>query len=226
VARRKAEKRSRQSREAVRTGRHRQINKDLEARNLEPEKKRCSLCQVLKSVEGFYTRRVKLKSGAIVQRVESWCKECTKERQKAYRKRQGPQKGGWASYREKLSGAKLERYLEKQRQRSTAYRRRNGSPPGTPRIPPRKEGLKKRVPVEPLAVFLESKEKGSTRRLACISGVDERRFTAILKREIKDISLRVVDEILVGLHCAEELATLYPLQQPRVGYRVISLPKA
>lgn len=81
------------------------------------------------------------------------------------------------------------------------------------------------MPVEPLAVFLESKEKGSVRRLSRLSGVDERRFQAILKRETKGISLKLVDEILVGLDCAEELATLYPLPEPRVGYRVISLPK-
>jgi len=210
-------------RQKISDGRRTAILAELKERTEEPQSKRCSLCRETKVIDAFYTRRVKLKSGALVQRAESWCKECTRTRQKKYRAKEV--KRSWAEYRASLKGARLERYLEKQRARSTAYRRKNGSPARNPRMPPKQTPWGKRIAVGPLALFLESLEEGGARRLSRQCGVDERRITSILGREAEAISLQVADAILTGLGYAEELNTLYPPAQPRAGYRVLSLPE-
>lgn len=212
----------RSERKKISDGRRRAILAELRERTEEPQSKRCSLCRETKSIDLFYTRRVKLKSDALVQRADSWCKACTRARQKKYRAKEA--KRSWAEYRAGLKGHKLERYLEKQRARSAAYRRKNGSPVGKPRIPPKQTRWGGRVSGEPLALFLESLERGPI-QLSRQCGVDERRIVSILGRETKTISLRNVDRILTGLDYAEELNTLYPPKQPRAGYRVVSIPE-
>lgn len=211
----------RSERQKISDGRRAAILAELRERTEEPQSKRCSLCRKTKCIDLFYTRRIKLKSGALVQRADSWCKDCTRARQKKYRAKE---KRSWAQYRAGLKGHRLERYLEKQRARSAAYRRKNGAPERGARIPPKQTPWGGRISVEPLALFLESLEDDGARKLSRRCGVDERRITSILGRETRTISLRVADAILVGLGYAEELNTLYPSKQPRSGYRVIDVP--
>lgn len=84
----------------------------------------------------------------------------------------------------------------------------------------RKIGESHRLPVEPIAEFLEGRSEDRT-QLSEVTGVHERRLLGIERRECATVTLPMVDKILVGLGCMEEMNNLYPTDDDLVGYGVL-----
>ena len=195
----------------------------------EPTLKRCNKCQEWLPVEKFYTRRYKRKSGFVSVLLSPRCRQCTQEDHREYAARR--EREGIDIKRREFANHK--RWVERNRERKNRYQREwrrakrleEGKEPGPVWHKYRAEAeetAKDLVPVEPLAEFLHEKGHGPA-EISIRSGLSERSVTRILHQEHRRVSLRVVDEILMGLGCQEELHTLYPLEEREniVGYAVL-----
>lgn len=223
MARKRGFKISRKQRELLSEIAKQRFRDSLKDRT-EPDRKRCSKCLAFKPVEEFWTRRSKLKSGVVVQRPMSWCKDCTRKIQKArYEKTKEQRKQEMRDYHARTKGLKA--HQQKRRETQAAQRRKLGYQPSKWDVGQGPNGGP-RLPVEPIARFIEERlEKEAKKQLARITGVDPRRLYELKERLVSSVSLATVDAILFGLGFPELLNELYPLppeEAERVGYKVIS----
>jgi hypothetical protein len=224
VARKKGTKISRQQRELLSEIAKQRFRESLVDR-IEPDRKRCSKCLAFKSVEEFWTRRSKLRSGVVVQRPMSWCKDCTREIQKArYEKTKEQRKQGMRLYHARTKDKKVHR--QKRRETQALRRRKLGYEPSKWDAKQGPNGGP-RLPVEPIARFIEERlEKETQKQLARITGIHPRRLYEMERRAVSGVSLATVDAILSGFDLPELLNELYPMppeEGERVGYKIISI---
>lgn len=70
---------------------------------------------------------------------------------------------------------------------------------------------RERLPLEPIAVFLEERvHRHGMSAIETATGIDHKILGDVIDRTYKSISLRKVDRILVGLNCVDQLHILYP----------------
>jgi hypothetical protein len=223
MARKKGGKVSRKQRELLSEIAKQRFRESLDGR-VEPDQKRCSKCETFKPIEEFWTQRSKLKSGVVVQRPMSWCKDCTREIQKArYEQNKERRKQKMREYHARTK--ELEAHRQRRRETQAARRRKLG-------YEPRKWDAQQgpsggtRLPAEPIARFLDERSRKETRKqIARITGIDERRLYDIDHRIALSVSLATVDAILSGFDLPELLNELYPLppeEYKRVGYKIVS----
>lgn len=188
------------------------------------EEKPCSKCRKVKPLSEFGLKKYTHKSVVTVS-PDSWCKQCHRDRSKA-RAKKLKEEGRTEEVREQQRQWRernRERYLEQKRENEAARRRKQGGQPrnfakGRKGPSHWNEGL----PVTPIREFLEheiSNGRG-VNTIEAATGVDHRRIGGILKEEYPHVTLDVVDRLLVGLGCPEELHFLYPAEEEEliVGY--------
>lgn len=205
--------------------RHRRV---LEERTVEPEFKRCSKCREIKPVASFTTVRRKLKCGLTVVRPLPSCKRCKADEVAARRQRER-EEGIDVAARQRRYYATRDKTKARAyaREWGRAKRREEGRPERGPYR--RKDGRKDasddaktvRMPTAPLAALLEAavQERGYP-AIEAATGLHARRLSSVLRCEYPTVTLRVIDKVLTGLGCPEQMPILYP--DTTVGYHVLS----
>lgn len=192
-----------------------------EEQPFQPALRRCTDCGKALPLDRFGTRKTRTKSGPISITPRSVCKRCESERSKRYKERKIAE-GTWTEIRrpsqERFSKTKKAR--EYQREWRAAKRVELGAAPPDPSTPRPGATHWSGLPVEPLAQFIEHLQAyRSINEMELATGIDHRRFGAILTREYEKVSLDIADRILTKLGYPEELHLLYPAEDEQIiGY--------
>lgn len=197
--------------------------REREAIVAQPEFKVCAKCGgAPKPVDAFYYKRRKLKSGGELLYPDSRCKECRKAERKEHYQKLVQELGTAEINRRKRSNVQWLRTYR--RERSTIERRERGVAPRNFSAPRKREGSRNGLPSGPLAEFLKTEAASrSVPTIAAAVGVDASRIESLMDEEFSTVTLAVVDKVLHGLGCPEEIHFLYPEEgeQPTVGYHYI-----
>jgi len=188
------------------------------------EEKPCSKCRVVKPLAEF-PRRTERHKSVITKGFDSWCKQCHRKRMKE-RERRVKAEGRTSEIREtqrQWRQRNRERVLQRKRENEAARRRKQGKPPA----PRKRKGPASRtegLPITPIREFIEyeiSTGRGIT-TIEAATGVDHRKLSGILREEYPRVTLDLIDRILVGLGCPEELHFLYPVEEEQItGYTYV-----
>jgi hypothetical protein len=218
---RRGERLSAETRAKISEALIRNFKSSLRERIAEPLTKRCARCNKVKSVEEFTQVRHKLKSGLVAVHPHSPCKKCKAEQTKAYRERLAAEGVDLrARQRRYEANEDVEKRRRRRREWAAAKRREEGKPVRGPYK--RNASSTPQVSTRPIARFLRGRlENESKADISALTGVEVRRLFSIQQEEYPSVSLEIVDALLTGLGCPDELQALYPLESEMVGYQVL-----
>lgn len=220
---------SRARRKAIGEGVSRRYQESWEKHPELPEKKRCPKCTEILAASAFGITRRKLKSGIVVERLSSWCRECSAEAQREriarlqaegvdVKAKKREQDRRW---RANLPPKKLAALREREREWQAITRRKKGD-----RVLGWRKGMQpltegERLEPGPIIELLvkEFDLKGEPNNpyenkglglLAERSDVPPRRIYGLLHEEYDRVALATVDKLLIGMGLPHMLPILYP----------------
>jgi uncharacterized protein YlaI len=185
----------------------------IEKPHVLPEEKKCSKCGEVKPRDDYTTITRKLKTtGEVREYLRSWCKQCERSRIADFRERKR-EEGTWSEYARRQAESikkdpeRREHRRRYQREWSAAKRRREGAKAngGWKRY---RDRNREALPIDPFSAWLAQRAE----RL----GLKEKQLRRIIRKwdgdnnkEIKLVSLHVIDRIIIALDYPELLSVMY-----------------
>lgn len=182
----------------------------------EPTHKLCTKCRLMKPIHLFTMRKRTLASGEVRQYPAGECKKCASERAAEHREKLAEEGKLREREREYNSRRDPEQVREYNRVYQAEQRRKEGVPVRGPWKKYRQENRGgELIDVTPLAEFLEEQVHRHGRSAVCLAiGLSKRRLFDIIERTYPTIELQNADRLLIGLGYPEQLAILYPEEEP------------